>query len=107
MVPVGECPVGGVRPRDHLVAQIGVVPPRARGVDELAAADRRPAVHPHHDARRDLSPGHALVGQLREVLAERRAVPPHVQLPGEPLDLVDGGVPALGLVVIPGREVDP
>jgi hypothetical protein len=56
--------------------------------------------------------GAALLGEqpvdsLRRARAEGRAVPPHVELPGHPLDQVDRGEAAVGLDVVCGGHVDP
>ena len=99
---LGERPVTLVDEVDDLVAQVAAVAPGPRRVDELAAAERRPGVHEHDEARR-----RELVDELREVAAERDAVPPHVELPGQALEDVDGRVAALGVLVVAGRDVDP
>src|SRR3954468_16044678 len=102
-----ERPVPGVDPRDDLVAEVGVVVADARRVEELGAADRGPGVDPDDDRRRRLAASEELVGELREVpRAKRRAVAPHVELPGVALDLVDRWVAPLRLVVVAGRQVD-
>ena len=74
----------------------------ARRIDELRAADRRPAVHQHDDRRRRFAARELLVDQLEEARTERVAIAPHVELPGEALDLVDDRVATVALVV-PGR----
>ena len=51
--------------------------------------------------------GKEIVGELREVAPEGGAIPPHVELAGEALDHVDGGVAPVRLVVVAGRQVDP
>jgi hypothetical protein len=45
-------PVAGVDERDDLLAQVLVVAPRSRRVDELRAAVRRPAVDEDDERRR-------------------------------------------------------
>jgi hypothetical protein len=102
----GERAVALVHPRDDLVAEVRVVPAGPRRVEELAAAERRPAVDVDEDGRRCVAGGEQVVGELGEVLAEWSTVLPHVQLAGQALDDVDGGVAALGVVVVPWREVD-
>ena len=99
---LGERPVALVDEGDDLVAEVASVAPRPRRVDELAAAERGPGVHEDDDAR-----SRELVDQLREVAAERDAVPPHVELAGQPLEDVDGGVAAHGVLVVAGRHVHP
>jgi hypothetical protein len=104
---VCERSVALVDPGDDLVAEVGVVAARARRVEELAAAQGRPGVDPHQDGGRGLAGGEELVHQFRRVLAECRAIAPHVQLSGQALDQVDRGVAVLRLVVVAGRRVDP
>ncbi len=52
MCDVGDRAELTVDPRHDLVAQVRVVLAGARRVDELAAAEARPAVDHHDDARR-------------------------------------------------------
>src|SRR6185312_15927096 len=103
----GERSVALVNPRDDLVAEVGVVPARPGRVEKLAAAERRPGIDPDQKSGRRFSRCKELVHQLGRVLAERRTVAPHVELSGEALDQVDRRVPALRLVVVPGRHIDP
>jgi hypothetical protein len=93
--------------RHHLVAEVRQVVAGAARVEELAAAERRPAVHPDDDRGWGLAACEQLVGELGEVFAEWRAVPPHVELAGEALDDVDRRVAAFRLVVVARRRVDP
>src|SRR5262249_35561430 len=51
--------------------------------------------------------GEQVVDQLRRVLAERRAVAPHVQLARQPLDQVHAREAPLGIRVVPRRHVHP
>ena len=104
---VGARAVARVHPGDDLVAEVSVVAARARRVEKLAAAERSPGVDPNQHRRRRLARGEELVHQLRRVLAERRAVAPHVELARQALDQVDRRVAALALVVVAGRHVDP
>ena len=96
-----------VDPGHHLVAEIGVIAAGAGRVEELAAAEGRPGVHPHDHAGWRLANREQLVGELGEVAAEGGAIAPHVELTGQPLDHVDGGVAPLRLVVVAGRHVHP
>jgi len=75
--------------RDDLVAEIGVVVPDARRVEELRAAVRGPRVDEHDERGRAAFVGEQGVDELEHVRAERGAVSPHVELAGEPLDQVD------------------
>ena len=83
-----------------------MVPAGARGVQELAPSERGPRVDEDHDRGMSLVGREEVVHELEVVRAERGPVPPHVDLAGESLDHVDGGVPAVDLVVA-GREVHP
>src|SRR2546422_7086396 len=96
-----------IDPRNDLVAQVRVVVPGPGRVQELASAEGGPAVDPDHDARRRLARREHLVGQLGEVLPEGGSVPPHVELTGEPLDLIDARVASTGIVVVARRKIDP
>jgi hypothetical protein len=71
MVPIGDRAVALVHERHDLVAEVGEVVARAGRVQELAAAERRPAVHPDHDHRRCSPSREEVVGELREVPPER------------------------------------
>jgi len=99
---LGERPVALVHEGHDLVTQVAPVSAGARRVDELAAAERRPGVDERHDARRG-----GRVEELEEARPERGPVAPHVELAGQALDDVDGCVPAVGLVVVAGRDPDP
>jgi hypothetical protein len=92
--------------RHYLVAQVAVVAPGTRGVDELAAAIGRPGVYEDQERRRDVASGEDGVRSLREWLAERIAVAPHRQMPGVPLDHIDAWVPLLRSVIA-WRDIDP
>jgi hypothetical protein len=96
-----------VHPRDDLVAEICVVAARSRRVQELAPAERRPAVDVDQDRGGHVSSGEEVVRELGEVLAERGTISPHVELARKPLDDINRRVSALGVVVVAGREVDP
>ena len=65
------------------------------------------AVDPDHEAGRRLAAGEELVDQLGDGRAEGGPVAPHVELAGQPLDLVERRVAAVRLVVVAGRQVDP
>src|SRR6185295_16162089 len=95
-----------VHPGNDFLAEVGVVLPGARRVEELTAAQRGPAVGVDEDRRRRVPSGEEVVGELGEVLAEWGSVSPHVQLAREALNHVDGRIPALGLVVVAGWEID-
>src|SRR5207302_3245333 len=69
---------------DDVLAEIRVVVADGGRVDELGTAERRPCVD-EDDARR----GAQVVDELDDGRAEGGTVPPHVHLPGEPLDEVD------------------
>jgi hypothetical protein len=58
-------------------------------VEELRAAVRRPGVHEDDECRRTIVVGEERIDQLDDVRPERRAVAPHVDLPGVALDQVD------------------
>jgi hypothetical protein len=104
----GEGRVGAVHERHHLVAQVVEVAPGARGVEELAAPQRGPAVDEHDDRRRRcVLPREQLVDQLGHGGPEGAAVPPHVDLAGVALDHVDGRVAAARVVADPGGQVHP
>ena len=79
--------------------------PASRGTGVPPRTSRRRS-RPETRGRR-LAGGEELVHQLRRVLAEGRAIAPHVELSGQALDQVDRGVAVLGLVVVAGRRVDP
>src|ERR671927_460610 len=49
---LGERAIALVDERDDLVAEVAAVAPRTRRGDELAAAERRPCVYEHDEARR-------------------------------------------------------
>ncbi len=99
-------PPAGVDPRDDLVAQVGLVAAGARRVEELAAAQARPAVDVDDDGRCLARGRQHVIDELRDVGPERLAVAPHVDLPGQALDDVDGGESAVGLGVVGRRGVD-
>src|SRR5437016_5437634 len=107
MFALGQRPVMRVNPGNDLVAQIRVIAARRRRVQELASTERCPAVHPHYDAWWCLALCEQLVNKFWKVLSERCAVAPHIKLPGEALDLVDGRVASAGLLIVVGGEVDP
>ena len=86
-----------IHERDDLVAEVGVVPTAAVGINELRAADGRPGVD-EDDPGVDVLP----VEQLEERGPERGAVPPHLELPGEALKHVHGRATRVSL-----RRVDP
>ena len=100
-------PVAPVHPRHHLVTQVGVIPPGAVGIDELAAAVGGPRVHVDDDRRRRRAVREYRVCGLGERLPVNAAVAPHGEMAGVPLDHVDGRIAATGLVVVAGRQVDP
>jgi hypothetical protein len=107
MIPVGDRAVTPVDERDDLVAQVRQVVAGSRRVDELTPAERGPAIDPDDDHGRRLAVGEQRVGELGEVLPERRAVAPHIQLAGEPLDHIHRREPRIRVVVVPRREVHP
>ena len=75
--------------RHDLVAEIRVVVADAGRVEELRAAVGRPGVDEDDERGRAAVVGEERVDELEHVRAERRAVPPHVDLAGVPLDQVD------------------
>src|SRR6266480_551826 len=107
MCPVGHGPVPLVDEGNDLVTEEPEVVTGSRGIEELAPAERGPAVDPRDDDGRRPAACEEVVCELRVVPAERRAVPPHVELTGEPLDHVDRREPLARVVVVPGRDVDP
>src|SRR5437588_6006907 len=107
MLAPGQGSILGIDPGHDLVTKVGVVAPGGRRVYELAAAERGPAVNPYQDARWSFSPGEQLIGQFREVLPERRAVAPHVELAGQALYHVNRWVAPRWLLVVARRQVDP
>jgi hypothetical protein len=86
--------VARVNERNQLLAQIGVVAAGARRIDELAAAERCPAVHHRNPARRDGGIAEQRIDELNGRQALRTAVAPHVELTAEALDEVDDRKPA-------------
>ena len=89
VVAIGEGVVVVVDEPDDVLRQVGGVASGSRRVEELAAPDGGPRVDVH-----DQRAGHIGVGEQRvepfEVRrSERGTVGPHVDLPGEPLQLVD------------------
>ena len=101
----GQGAVALVHPGDDLVAEIGVILARSRRIEELTAAERRPAVGVDEDRGGRISAGEEVVGELGEVLAEGGTVSPHVELARQPLDHVDGRISPLG-VVVARRKID-
>ena len=81
--------VARVDERHDLVAEIRVVVADAGRVEELRAAVRRPRVDEDDERGRAALVGEERVDELEHVRAERRAVAPHVELAGVPLDQVD------------------
>ena len=75
--------------RDDLVAEIRVVVADTGRVEELRAAVRRPRVDEDDERGRAAVVGEERVDELEHVRTERRAVAPHVELAGVPLDQVD------------------
>jgi hypothetical protein len=102
----GQRAVAGVDEGHDLVADVGVVPAGARGVDELAAAVRGPRVDEHDEAGRCPAGSEELVGGLGEGGPERRPVVPHREHPGVALQHVDARVAPVGLVVVARWHVD-
>jgi hypothetical protein len=104
--PVGQRPVARVDERHDLLAQVAVVAPGARGVDELAAAVSGPGVDEDHHRRRDVASGEYRVGCFRKGLPVRAAIAPHGQLPGVALKHIHARV-ALRRAVVTWGDIDP
>jgi len=102
---VGDRPVERVHVGDDFVAQVRVIAPGARRVDELAAAVGGPGVRVHHDRGRRVAAREHRVGGLGERLPEGHPIPPHRHMPRVPLDYVHGGVRAVRLVAVAGWRV--
>ena len=94
--------------RDDVVAQIRHVLPGAGRVDVLAAAERRPCVDHHDEAR-----WHVVLFEnssstsSNHVRPKRRAIAPHVDLAGETLNQIDGRKPLRGIALVRRRAIHP
>ena len=94
------------RARPRRTGRCGSCPVPGESRNWLPPSDVQQSTQTTTHGRRS-SAGEEVVGELREVAPERRAVAPHVELAGEALDHVDRGVAAIRLVVVARRQVDP
>ena len=107
MAAVSQRAVASVDERDDVLAEIGVVATRSRGVDELRASVGRPGVDVDDDAGRGLAAGEQAVGGFGERQAVGAPVGPHRHGTGVALDNVNRRIPLGRAVVVAGGHVHP
>lgn len=77
-----------------------------RRIEELAATERCSAVDADHEAGPRPTTREEVLDHLRDGWAERREVPPHIELTGSSLDQGDRRVALVRLIIVPRRSVD-
>src|SRR6266542_3211220 len=96
-----------IDPGHDLVTQIRMIAPGGGRVQKLTAAQRGPAINPHHDAGWCLASSKQLISQFWKILSERRTIAPHIKLPRQPLNHINRGITSLRLLIISWRYIYP